>query len=419
MMKRTTEKRCIRNDGKGWQCKGLKFEGNDYCEKHYLQRLPKREKEKKKVGKMVKRREEINGVEEEDEGVRKRVKRSQETDGVQLEKEEEGVGVSKKEIEAILRDSEIERRDKYTISELVFSLKTAFRFKEFEEVAQILQMREKKMKVEKEEAEKRCCKLLNEFEEKKKELVAVKEMLQDIELRKISLEDEVWGYRKTCDELKEKVTRLEEDHKVVCERERRSEERVITLSDELKKMNKREREIMFVLKNENRDLECAKRQAENEIEVWKKRFNELKTNCVLKTESLPQLKIKEEVAKCDLKRRAGNEIEVSKKRFKEQETNCGSENAGFPQVKVKDEALNCDRKVYASAIVDFARPSLAKAGGVAQFAEERKKSESAQRVIPSEVTGAPEGASLSVVKIKKEDGISKFLSEFRKLKGNK
>ncbi|KAF9589081.1 hypothetical protein IFM89_018812 [Coptis chinensis] len=441
------EYHCKIRDGKGWHCKESKFEDSDYCERHYLQNIAKKEKEKS----MVKRKKMRKGVGERS-GKKNRVEEKVEN-GVELEEEEEeGVGVRKKGLDAILRDSVSKERGNYTTSELILSLKTAFRYKDYEEVVQILEKKEKKLKLEKEVAGNRCSKLLNESEEKKKELVDVKEKLLEIELEKTSLEDEVWRHKRMCGELEEKVVRLEEDHKIVWERERQSQERITTLSGELKKINKNEIEILIVLKNENSDLGCAKRRAENELEVWKERFNELEcakrqeendievskerlnelerakrqeeneigvwkkrfseleTKCELKTACSPQVTIKEEVANCDAKRRAENEIEVGKKRFKEQETNCRLTSAGFPQVKAKEEALNYDpNKVYASANLDFARPSWAKEGGVAQPAEEGKKSESLQRVIQSEANGAAKGASISRDKIKKEDGISTFL----------
>ncbi|KAF9589080.1 hypothetical protein IFM89_018811 [Coptis chinensis] len=110
-------------------------------------------------------------------------------------------------------------------------------------------MREEKMKREKEVVDNRYAKLRNKSEEKKKELIAVNGRLQE---KKI-------------------------DHKVVSDRERRLQERVATLSNELKKMSKYEREVFIELKTEA-NLECAKRRAENEIEVWMNRFKELETS---------------------------------------------------------------------------------------------------------------------------------------------
>ncbi|KAF9589075.1 hypothetical protein IFM89_018806 [Coptis chinensis] len=424
------ESRCVRNDGRKWRCKGWVYEESTLCEKHYLYDLQRkfgdvvvREKRvQKTVKRKTKKRNESDEDEDEekrreDERVRKRAKRSLDSSGLVREEEEE-MGAKKKGIDAILRDSESTESD-YTASELIISLKTAFRFKDFEEVAQIIKVREGKMKMDKEVVESRCVKLSNEIEVKKTEIVDVREKLQEMEVRKIGLEDEIWGHKRMCNELKEKVIRLEEDYKVVCERERRSQVRIVTLSDELKKMNKNEREILVVLKKENSDLEYAKRRVENEIEVWKRRINELETNRGMKTVSLPQVKIKEEGANCDAKRSAENKIEVPKRRFREQATNCGLKSAGFPKVNVKEEALNCDPKVYASANSDFACPFSAKAGRVTQLAEEGKKNETIQRVTPTEFNNTGKGISLSHANIRKEeDEISKFLSEFRKLKGN-
>ncbi|KAF9623655.1 hypothetical protein IFM89_003687, partial [Coptis chinensis] len=236
---------------------------------------------------------------------------------------------------------------------------------------------EEKMKMEKEVAESRCVKLSNEIEVKKKEIVDVREKLQEMEVKKIGLEDEIWEHKRMCNELKEKVIHLEEDYKVVCERERRSQ-RIETLN-------------------------MRKDGAKNEIEVWKRRINELETNRGMKTISLPQVKIKEEGANCDAKRCAENKIEVPKRRFREQATNCGLKSVGFPKVNVKEEALNCDPKVYASGNSDFASPFSAKAGRITQLAEERKKNETIQRLIPTEFNNTGKGISLSHANIRKEE----------------
>ncbi|KAF5179709.1 hypothetical protein FRX31_030704 [Thalictrum thalictroides] len=209
-------------------------------------------------------------------------------------------------VEATQLISVVKEIEECTPSELVFALKTAFRYEDFVKVEHILKMREEKIILEKKDAEEqaarfkqilaisgiKCAQLSNELHEKKKEITVVEGKLKESELRKLGIESELLQYKRMCEEF-----------------------------------------------------QCVKSRAENEIDGLKKRVKELETQA-------------EEGKKS-----------CSKDSKSQSENNNALKGACLSHVKVKEEALDCDERVHASANVDSICHSPSRDCGVAKHAE--------------------------------------------------
>ncbi|PIA31977.1 hypothetical protein AQUCO_04700088v1 [Aquilegia coerulea] len=202
--------------------------------------------------------------------------------------------------------------------------------------------------------ETKCAMLSDELKEKKEEIIVVQGKLEELELKKIGIEDEILGYKRMCEELKEKDTRLEEDYKLVCEREKRSRERAIDLKDELKN----ERERIIELEMENRDLECQKRRAENETNVWEKRFKELETQVLSKSKIPKDVDVDPTVLSNEQKK-------INRQQCKR---NCPLHGRCLSHMEIKERTLYSDERVYASANADSFCHPLSKERGIEHLA---------------------------------------------------
>ncbi|KAF9615407.1 hypothetical protein IFM89_023068 [Coptis chinensis] len=136
----------------------------------------------------------------------------------------------------------------------------------------------------------------------------------ELEVNRIAFENEVKEYKFVCDELREKVIRLEEDCKIASEREKRGVERVSSLSNEVEKVNRERVKEVVELKRVIRELECDKRRVEEESDNVMKRVKEM------------EIRVRE--LECD-KRRAEKESEEYKKRVKEMKTRAWKEIEGY------------------------------------------------------------------------------------------
>ncbi|XP_042505316.1 uncharacterized protein LOC122081950 isoform X2 [Macadamia integrifolia] len=216
-----------------------------------------------------------------------------------------------------------------SIPEMISFLQTAYRPMDFEEVERKLMLREQRLKIDKEALEdkvkhamkreveleeelKDCrtrCRELEEtrrnvdernralsieLERVKKERISLGEKLGGLEFDKYAIEDELKKYKRLYDQLKEKFICLQEDYKIVCERGKTTRERNSTLSEELKKMEDDTREKYVQLKVENRNLECGKKRAENEIETWKNMLVESESRVLNLEEDTLVLKLEAE-----------------------------------------------------------------------------------------------------------------------------
>lgn len=152
--------------------------------------------------------------------------------------------------------SEGDKAKNLSISELISTLRTAYRTKDFDRVEEILVAREAKLKKEIENGKKQYSSLLEQCEVGK--------------LDRICLEDEVNEQKSKIEELKTMKEALE----VSRERERKAEERYEKVLEEVKK-SKEEKLMVSEIRRKNCEVECARVRAEGEVELWKRRFEEL------------------------------------------------------------------------------------------------------------------------------------------------
>ncbi|PIA31329.1 hypothetical protein AQUCO_05000001v1 [Aquilegia coerulea] len=219
-----------------------------------------------------------------------------------------------------------------TAPELVFALKTAFRYEDFAKVEHIVKMREEKIIMEKKDAEEqasrfkqllevseiKCAQLSNKLHEKKKEITVVEGKLKESELRKLGIECELLQYKRMCEEL-----------------------------------------------------QCVKSRAEDEIDGLKKRVNELETQAWLQS--------------C-----------VSRKEYTEEKKKSGSKDGRIQSENINSlkgaclshvkviEALDCDGRVYSSANIDSICHSSSRDCRVAKHAG---SSENQHNPVPTVSTG--------------------------------
>ncbi|OVA06392.1 hypothetical protein BVC80_8981g30 [Macleaya cordata] len=195
----------------------------------------------------------------------------------------------------------------------------------------------------------KCHELSVELEKKKIECIAIQDKFGDLEIRKIAVEDELKECKAMCEGLKEWITCLEEGQKVKCEREKRAQE-------ELRKM---ERVNYVQLKADNKDLECARRRAEDETEVWKKRFCELENRVLRMEEENSTLRcIESHVSRKRGLELGGLQNEVSQDDEQEKdrnktselqgETNGGANSAHVAHLEIKEKVLNANEKILTS-----------------------------------------------------------------------
>lgn len=152
-----------------------------------------------------------------------------------------------------------------SIPELIDHLRTAFRFSEYDFVQGILVAREDKLKREIEKKEERC-----ELAEKRLGIVG---------LRKAEAEEELKSFKaksaESMEEMRLRATAAEERAKAAEERAKRSEERYETLFREVKKAESEKSGDLVELKRKNAELDFAKMRAEEELQLWKRRFGGL------------------------------------------------------------------------------------------------------------------------------------------------
>ncbi|XP_020539726.1 uncharacterized protein LOC105645704 isoform X3 [Jatropha curcas] len=149
-----------------------------------------------------------------------------------------------------------ENMNSLSVPELIASLKSAFQSKYFSEVEATLVSREEKLKREI-EAKVQEIDLLK----KKNELLEEKCAIETF--AKLKAEKELEECRRDCFKLKELNSRMTEEQN--------------EFNDILNGIVE-DKNIIIELKRKNCELECAKLRAETEIEVYKKKFEELETH---------------------------------------------------------------------------------------------------------------------------------------------
>ncbi|XP_026453363.1 tropomyosin beta chain-like [Papaver somniferum] len=162
--------------------------------------------------------------------------------------------------------------------------------------------------------------LLVEFQEKKIECELVKSELKELSESKIGVGNGLKEYHIMCNRCKERRNKsLKEEKRIANEREKKENERITSLEKEIMKMESDQREKCDEFNKEIMELEYVKRRAEDEIEIWKKKFKDSKCS---KRRAEDEIQIwKEDVTNLECrKRRAEDEVEIWKQKFKDAES---------------------------------------------------------------------------------------------------
>ncbi|XP_058100246.1 uncharacterized protein LOC131245070 isoform X2 [Magnolia sinica] len=323
-------------------------------------------------------------------------------------------GPGKSEVLDVFPEIDFEEIKDCSISDVISFLKSSFRADVFVKVESMLRLREGKLVTEKEEMERNLKELELEFQEKRESLeelesyrsrcveleernrkaevdlekstreaeeryVLLVKKLGEMESVKLAIEEELEKYRRTCQKLKELITRLEEDHKLMCEKEQRHEEMIASL----KETNKKEKEVhekFIQLKVENRDLESGKQRAENEMEDYKRRCRELEARVLqLEGENLVLRGTAQE--KMTVESIEFLDVVCSEEKGKKEPCNSvrsqngandgkgSSDSMLLAHMKFEGKMLNSGEIIHASADVGCARHSPVREKGVIHVAD--------------------------------------------------
>ena len=176
------------------------------------------------------------------------------------------------------------------VHEFVSSMRSSFRPPDFDRMEEFLMSREKSLKREHEELAAKMKKMLEALSAELEKKRVENELLVQKHEKEVSgrmvLEGELKERNRECERLEENVTRLSEDQKVLCDRDKRKEERYCRLLEELK----RNEESIAQLNRMNSELESEKRLGEAENKMWKKRFGELESRVSALEEDTEMLK---------------------------------------------------------------------------------------------------------------------------------
>eukprot|EP00268_Persea_americana_P017287 TRINITY_DN18324_c0_g1_i2.p1 TRINITY_DN18324_c0_g1~~TRINITY_DN18324_c0_g1_i2.p1 ORF type:complete len:719 (-),score=195.05 TRINITY_DN18324_c0_g1_i2:422-2578(-) len=206
---------------------------------------------------------------------------------------------------------DFEGRNDWDPSELISFLRSAFRREDFAKAEEMLRLKEEKQKacerrleeLEKElegfriwhaEMEEKNKKaevgfrgLIVEIERKEREgrerIASLETKLGAMDFRKFAVDQELETQKRLCGKLEKQVARLEEDHRLVCEREQRAREKIARLEVEVEQ----EAQEKFV------ELKVENRRAENEIADYKKRCGELEVRILQLEEDNSNLRSRE------------------------------------------------------------------------------------------------------------------------------
>lgn len=173
---------------------------------------------------------------------------------------------SKPPINVVPSSSNVNR----TIPELILQLRSEFRMSEFDQVESILLDREEKLN-------RNVKELRIKVETLGKNYDVMERKHGEIALEKLEVEDQVKKYQRECEMMKEKLTRANEDLRVLSDREKRAEERFNEFYSDLEKKENEKKEMRVQLNEKTAkivELKGEKKKAEDLANMWKKRYAE-------------------------------------------------------------------------------------------------------------------------------------------------
>ncbi|MBA0707518.1 hypothetical protein Goshw_014356 [Gossypium schwendimanii] len=159
-----------------------------------------------------------------------------------------------------LGDNEIGNISSWSIPKMISLVKSTFRSNDFAMVERELLAREQKSKLEIESLKQAKDSFSYKFEEER--------------LEKMGFADDLRKCKKELEDMRGEVSKLREENMVLRERGKSAEERCNRLSEEVKGMYEKQHEIIN-LRSKNCELENEKAKAESELEILRKRFEEL------------------------------------------------------------------------------------------------------------------------------------------------
>lgn len=307
------EQRCVANDGKTWRCRNrIADTGIKWCEKHYQKSIENRIKaslrRKKKLVQTEtpmeekKNRKEGNssseckgGLEKSEFGWKEKRKRTL-TKEIQIhhscvESRVSNLLKQKKENKRIL-DDDLTVNESTTTIQQITNHDVSYRIEDGPPGFLTKSLKAEATETNLETHSKRCyeelkssgestnrevelgkllghfeserLELSGELEKKKKECVEIHGKLVDLERRKIAAGDEFKQLKRRQErDADSRIARLQQDQKVFGQRQERILERITHFGEEFKKIDT--------------ELKHGKRRAEDEIQIWKKKFCDLET----------------------------------------------------------------------------------------------------------------------------------------------
>ncbi|XP_059667189.1 uncharacterized protein LOC132312724 [Cornus florida] len=123
---------------------------------------------------------------------------------------------------------------------------------------------------EMENCRNRCCELELKLQNRNNEFELLEAKFRALEAENIATVDELWVLKKRNLELRDQITRVENDSKVSSERNG-AMGKIVDLTEE----NDEEKVVQLMI--ENKVLDCEKKRAESETEVWKVKGKELES----------------------------------------------------------------------------------------------------------------------------------------------
>ncbi|KAH1114574.1 hypothetical protein J1N35_007952 [Gossypium stocksii] len=210
-----------------------------------------------------------------------------------------------------LGDNEIGNISTWSIPKMISLVKSTFRSNDFAMVERELLAREQKSKLEIESLKQAKDSFSYKFEEER--------------LEKMGFADDLRKCKKEVEDMRGEVSKLREENMVLRERGKSAEERCNRLSEEVKGMYEKQHEIIN-LRSKNCELENEKAKAESELEILRKRFEELDKRVLCLETGFNTLQDEDDSKNNN---RIGGEIGVSENgRLKPIEANGYSPNAG-------------------------------------------------------------------------------------------
>ena len=255
-----------------------------------------------------------------------------------------------------------------TVPKLISLLKSAFQPVDFDHVQKILTAREEDMQRE-------IAHWKNQFESMEKKN-------SEKALAKLEVENELNKYKRECGVLREQVTRLEqdlrvqiarseedqrvqitrsrEDLRVHCDREKTREQTYAKLLEDYTEMETENKKLNIRVS----DLDIGRNKAEHELQMYKKRFEELNLRVSRMEGDTAMLMSRGQKRKEDS---VGDEMVVENKTSESGKSQCETNSVGTGDANARVKASTSKRDVVGSASDPMEAGSNGQEAGILNF----------------------------------------------------